>query len=109
MGTAESLLAATERTVVSLLVHRTGQRYIPPPSFLHRAKADRVSLTRVRMIARRALTEAALTEIRGERDAAVASLRTRAVELAVLAASRLLHSDLDVQRYAPIAAQAVPQ
>jgi F-type H+-transporting ATPase subunit b len=57
----------------------------------------------------RALTEAALTEIRGERDAAVASLRTRAVELAVLAASRLLHSDLDVQRYAPIAAQAVPQ
>jgi F-type H+-transporting ATPase subunit b len=55
----------------------------------------------------RAITEAALNEIRAEREAAVAALRSQAQELAVLAASRLLHSELDVTRYAPLAAQAV--
>ncbi len=55
----------------------------------------------------REMTDTALAEIRAESEAAVASLRAQAQTLAVAAASRLLHTQLDQGRYAPVAAQAV--
>jgi F-type H+-transporting ATPase subunit b len=57
----------------------------------------------------RAITGAALAEIRAEMDAAVASLRSQAETLAVIAASRLLHTDLDTKRFARVAAEAVAE
>ena len=55
----------------------------------------------------RTATEAAIAEIRAESEAAVSSLRSEAHTLAVVAASRLLHTDLDQKRYAQLAARAV--
>ena len=55
----------------------------------------------------RAITEASLAEIRTETDAAVQSLRSQAQALAVVAASRLLGTELDQTRYASVAADAV--
>ena len=52
-------------------------------------------------------TEAALAEIRAESEAAVSSLRAQARTLAVVAASRLLHTELEQERYAQLAARAV--
>ena len=55
----------------------------------------------------RTITDSALTEIRAESDAAVGSLRSQAERLAVAAAAKLLHTDLDEQRYSRVAAEAV--
>ena len=57
----------------------------------------------------RALADEALTQIRAESEAAVASLREQARGLAVLAASRLLRTDLDERRFATVAAKAIAE
>lgn len=74
----------------------------------HRSAANGAETVRARAHDEaRAITEAALAEIRTETEAAVKSLRTQAQTLAVVAASRLLGTDLDEAQYADVAAEAV--
>ena len=53
------------------------------------------------------IVEEALAEVRTEREAAVAGLRSQAQQLAVIAAQRVLGGGLDEERSTKVAAEAM--